>query len=54
MVLAAATLSFGAAFAQEANEEAAQQANVEQVADAAAADERVAAAKTINNFFIVF
>ena len=39
MVLAAATLSFGAAFAQEANEEAAQQANVEQVADAAAADE---------------
>ena len=39
LVLAAATLSFGAAFAQEANEEAAQQANVEQVADAAAADE---------------
>ena len=34
MVLAAATLSFGAAFAQEANEEAAQQANVEQVVDA--------------------
>ena len=33
-VLAAATLSFGAAFAQEANEEAAQQANVEQVVDA--------------------
>ena len=39
MVLAAATLSFGAAFAQEANEEAAQQANVEQVVDAAEADE---------------
>ena len=34
LVLAAATLSFGAAFAQEANEEAAQQANVEQVVDA--------------------
>ena len=34
MVLAAATLTFGAAFAQEANEEAAQQANVEQVVDA--------------------
>ena len=32
--MAAATLSFGAAFAQEANEEAAQQANVEQVVDA--------------------
>ena len=39
MVLAAATLSFGAAFAQEANEEAAQQANVEQVVDAVEADE---------------
>ena len=36
LVLAAATLSFGAAYAQEANEEAAQQANVEQVVDAPA------------------
>ena len=39
LVLAAATLSFGAAYAQEANEEAAQQATVEQVVDAPAADE---------------
>ena len=39
LVLAAATLSFGAAYAQDANEEAAQQANVEQVVDAPAADE---------------
>ena len=39
LVLAAATLSFGAAYAQEANEEAAQQAPVEQVVDAPAADE---------------
>jgi biopolymer transport protein ExbB len=39
LVLAAATLSFGAAYAQEANEEAAQQANVEQVVDAVEADE---------------
>ena len=37
--MAAATLSFGAAYAQEANEEAAQQATVEQVVDAPAADE---------------
>ncbi len=36
LVLAAATLSFGAAYAQEANEEAAQQATVEQVVDAPA------------------
>ena len=36
LVLAAATLSFGAAYAQEANEEAAQQANVEQVVDTTA------------------
>ena len=38
LVLAAATLSFGAAYAQDANEEPAQEAAVEQVADATAED----------------
>ena len=38
LVLAAATLSFGAAFAQDANETPAQEAAVEQVVDAEAAD----------------
>ena len=38
LVLAAATLSFGAAYAQDANEEPAQEAAVEQVAEATAED----------------